>query len=112
MILAGRGEHARATDEANAVARQQGVGQVTHYNIACVFALSSAAVENDGKLDPSERTRLKAQYAGRAAEFLRQAVAEGFQSANMLRNDPDLAALRSREDFQRLVREVEQKSKK
>jgi serine/threonine protein kinase/tetratricopeptide (TPR) repeat protein len=112
MILAGRGDHARAADEAHAVARQTGIGQVTHYNIACVFALSSATARNDGKLDPSERTRLSAQYAGRAAEFLRQAVAEGFQNANTLRNDPDLAALRSREDFQQLVREVEQKSKK
>jgi hypothetical protein len=112
MVLAGRGEHARATDEANAVARQEGVGHVIDYNSACVFALSSVAAENDGKLDPAERARLKAHYAGRAAEFLRRAVAKGFQDATALRNDPDLAPLRSREEFQKLVQEVEQKSKK
>ena len=111
-MLAGRGEHARATDDANAVARQEGVGQVNHYNIACVFAVSSAAAENDGKLAPADRTRLKAQYADRAMDFLRQAVAEGYQDTSMLKGDPDLASLRSREDFQKLVREMERKSKK
>jgi serine/threonine-protein kinase len=111
-MLAGRGEHARATDQANVVARQEGVGQVIHYNIACVFALSSAAAENDGKIAPADRTRLKAQYADRAMDFLRQAVAEGDQNAPSLKGDPDLASLRSREDFQKLVQEVERTSTK
>jgi hypothetical protein len=111
-MLAGRGEHARATNEANDVARQEGVGQVNHYNIACAFALSSAAAENDGKLARADRVRLKAQYAGRAMDFLHQAVAEGYQDASMLKGDPDLASLHSREDFQKLVQEVERKSRK
>jgi tetratricopeptide (TPR) repeat protein len=111
-LLAGRGEHARATNEANAVARQEGLGHDNHYNIACVFAVSSTAAENDGKLTPADRTRLKAEYAERAMEFLRQAVAKGFQSAAAIKNDPDLAPLRSREDFQKLVQEAERKSKK
>ena len=111
-VLAGRGDHARATDEANAVARQDGLGQFNHYNIACVFAQSSAAAGNDGKLAPADRNGLKAQYADRAMEFLRQAAARGFQNAPGMSSDPDLAPLRSREDFQKLVQEVEQKSKK
>ena len=111
-MLAVRGEHARATDEASAVARQKVVGQVNHYNIACVFAVSSAAAANDGKLAPADRTRLKAQYADRAVDFLRQAVAEGYQNAPSIKGDPDLASLRSREDFQKLGREVERKSRK
>jgi hypothetical protein len=111
-MLAGRGEHARATNDANAVAREEGFGQVNHYNIACVVALSSAAAEHHGKLAPADRTRLKAQYADRAVDFLRQAVAEGYQDSTMLNGDPDLASLRSREDFQKLVREVERKSRK
>jgi serine/threonine protein kinase/tetratricopeptide (TPR) repeat protein len=111
-MLAGRGEHARATDDASAVARQEGVGQVNYYNIACVFAVSSAAAENDGKLAPADRTRLKAQYADRAMEFLRQAVALGYQEIPQLNGDPELASLRSREDFQKLVRDVERKSRK
>jgi hypothetical protein len=111
-MLAGRGEHARAIDDANAVARREGVGQMNHYNIACVFALSSAAAENDVKLASADRTRLKAQYADRALDFLRQAVAEGYQETSWLKGDPDLASLRSREDFQKLVRDLERKSRK
>ena len=75
---------------------RKGVSQVNHYNIACVFAASSAAAENDGNLAPADRSRLKSQYADRAMDFLRQAVAEGYQDTSMLKGDPDLASLRSR----------------
>jgi serine/threonine protein kinase/tetratricopeptide (TPR) repeat protein len=111
-LLAGRGEHARAAEEASAVARRDGLGNANYYNIACVFALSSRAAEKDGKLGPEERTRLKAQYADRAMEFLRRAVSRGFQSAPALKSDPDFALLRSREDFQKLVQELDHKSSK
>jgi serine/threonine protein kinase len=111
-VLAGQGEHVRATNEANRAARQEGLGQTNAYNIACVFAMSSKAAENDGKLAPGDRGRLKAQYADRAIEFLRMAVAKGFQIPSALTSDPDLAVLRPREDFQKLVQEVEHNSKK
>jgi hypothetical protein len=90
----------------------EGVGQVNHYNIACVFPVSSAAAEHDGKLAPADRTSLKAQNADRVVDFLRQAVNEGYQDTAVLKDDPDLALLPSREDFQKLVREVERKSRK
>jgi serine/threonine protein kinase/tetratricopeptide (TPR) repeat protein len=106
VALAGRGDHARATAEANAVGRQEGLGQSNDYNIACVFALSSAAAGNDSKLAPADRTRLKEQYADRAMEFLHRAVAKGYQNAPSIKIDPDLAPLRSRDDFQKLVREL------
>jgi serine/threonine protein kinase/tetratricopeptide (TPR) repeat protein len=112
VALAGRGDHARATAEANAVGRQEGLGQSNDYNIACVFALSSAAAGNDSKLAPADRTRLKEQYADGAMEFLRRAVAKGYRNAPSLKIDPDLAPLRSREDFQKLVQEIEHTSKK
>jgi hypothetical protein len=46
-----------------------------------------------------------------AIEFLHGAVAKGFQSVPQLKSDPDLDPLHSREDFQELVQEVEQKGK-
>ena len=94
-MLAGRGEHGRATNDANAVARQEGVGQINHYNIACVFALSSAAAENDGKLAPTDRTRLESRNMADRAHRLPapQAVAEGYQDASLLKGDPDLVTV-------------------
>jgi tetratricopeptide (TPR) repeat protein/tRNA A-37 threonylcarbamoyl transferase component Bud32 len=112
LVLVGRGEHVRATHEANAVARQERLIAANLYNVTCVFSLSSAAAEKDTKLSPEDRTKLQAQYVDRAMDFLHQAVAEGFQDAPSLKNDPDLSPLRSRLDFRKLVQEVEQKGKK
>jgi serine/threonine protein kinase/tetratricopeptide (TPR) repeat protein len=110
--LVGRGDHVRATDEANAVAREEGLAPINLYNLACVFANSSAAAAKDGKLTAVDRTRLKALYADHGMEFLRQAVAKGFQDPASVKIDPDLAPLHSRKDFQELLQEVERKSKK
>src|SRR5262249_34070640 len=111
-VLAGRGYHLRATDEASTLARQEDLHPVNLYNIACVFARSWVAADKDTKLAPSDRDRLKTRYADGAMQFLHQAVAKGYQNAPELKSDPDLAPLRSREEFRKLVQEVEQKSKK
>jgi hypothetical protein len=95
-LLAGRGDHARATDEASAQARQTGLTPVNLDNIACVFGRSSAAAANDGKLSPADRTQPKAQYAYHPMEFLHQAVAEGFRSRADERSGPRPAALARR----------------
>jgi serine/threonine protein kinase/tetratricopeptide (TPR) repeat protein len=110
-VLAGRGDHARATEEAAAAARQQGLSPSNLYNVGCVFGRSSAAAEKDAKLSPADRTRLRVLYADRAVEFLRRAVAGGYQNAPGMTSDPDLASLRAREDFRSLVREMARKGK-
>jgi serine/threonine protein kinase/tetratricopeptide (TPR) repeat protein len=111
-FLARRGDYKRATEEAKAVVGQEGLHSASLFNIGCVFARSSAAAENDSKLAPSERNRLKAQYADSAMGFLQEAVARGLQNAAQINTDPDLAPVRSREDFEKLVQEVERKSRK
>jgi eukaryotic-like serine/threonine-protein kinase len=110
-VLTVRGAHAQAIDEVTEVGRQDGLSAGNLYNIGCVFALSSATAGNDTKLSGADRTRLKSQYADRAMEFLHEAVAKGFQNAAELKSDPDVAPLRSREDFEKLLREVKRKSK-
>jgi hypothetical protein len=82
------------------------------YNIGCVFARSSAAAANDRRLAPAERARLQGQYADRAMDYLRQAFANGFQNAALLKGDKDLDPLRAREDFQKWARDVEREAKK
>jgi hypothetical protein len=102
----------RATDEASTLARQEDLHPVNMYNIACVFARSWATADKDTKLAPADRDRLKTRYADSAMQFLHQAVAKGYQNAPELKSDPDLAPLRSRQDFRKLVQAVEQKSKR
>jgi tetratricopeptide (TPR) repeat protein len=112
IVLLGRGNHARATEEASDLAVQGGLSPNNLFNITCVFARSSVVAEKDTKLSAAERTTAKAQYANRAMDFLRQAVAKGFQNGKLLKSDPDLTPLRLREDFQKLTEQVAQKTKK
>jgi serine/threonine protein kinase/tetratricopeptide (TPR) repeat protein len=112
VMLALRGDHARAIDEVSAVGQQEGLVAINFYNLACVCSQASAVVETDTKRSSADRTRLKGQYADRAMDFLRQALARGFGNATLLKSDKDLAPLRSREEFQKLVQALEQKANK
>jgi tetratricopeptide (TPR) repeat protein len=47
------------------------------------------------------------KLAARAVELLKQAVAKGFKDAVQMKNDPDLAPLWQRDDFQKLLAEFE-----
>jgi eukaryotic-like serine/threonine-protein kinase len=97
--LARAGQHARAVAEANVLAEAKGVTGKPLYDLACVCALASAAVQDDATL--------RDQYAARAVALLRQAIAKGYKNIEQLKKDEDLKALRPREDFQKLLQEVE-----
>jgi tetratricopeptide (TPR) repeat protein len=104
---AARGDHVQATAEAEALARQGELRSGHLYDLACAFSQASAAAERDNKPPPEERARLKARYANRAMEFLQRAVTEGYRYPEMLRTDPDVESLRPREDFQKLLANLE-----
>jgi serine/threonine protein kinase/predicted negative regulator of RcsB-dependent stress response len=68
------------------------------YNAACGYALC---------VPLADKAQTKEQYASRAVELLRQAVAKGFRDVEQIKSDPDLAAVRQREDYKKLLTEVE-----
>jgi tetratricopeptide (TPR) repeat protein len=105
------GNHARAADEAEALARQQNLSSINVYDIACLFCRSAAAAERDPTLSPTDRARLKARYADRAMAFLRDAVAGGYGHPLAMRTDIDLDPLRSRDDFRKLIVALEAQEK-
>jgi tetratricopeptide (TPR) repeat protein len=107
VMFAAEGNHARATDEAEALARQQDLNSVNVYEIACLYSRSSAAAERDPKLSPADRTRLIARYADRAMDFLRDAVSRGYTHSVAMRSDHDLDPLRARDDFRKLIADLE-----
>ena len=49
-------------------------------------------------------------YSDQAMAMLRDAVAKGFRNAAHMKNDPDLDTLRQRDDFKKLVAELERKN--
>jgi hypothetical protein len=50
-------------------------------------------------------------YASQAMGFLRQAVDKGYKDAAHIKNDTDFDPIRNREDFKRLLAELEAKKK-
>ena len=85
------------------------------HTFAWVYAICSAAAANDARLPAAERQKLADQYGRRAVELLRRAQAAGyFRDAGRLarmKQNKDLNAIRDRDDFKRLVAELEAKQK-
>jgi hypothetical protein len=90
---------------AQAVAEVAELSKMPHWNagqwydFACVYALASG--KSAGQ---------KQEYADRAMDLLRQAVKAGWKDAAHVKEDTDLDSLRGREDFKKLLQELENKS--
>ena len=110
-VLSEQGDHRRATEEVEALLRQPNLTSLNVYNAACVFSRASAAADHDTKLSPTDHNRVKARYAERAMELLRQAVAKGWRHPRVIKEDPDLEPLRARKDFQKLLADLEKQTK-
>jgi serine/threonine protein kinase len=74
------------------------------YTAACLRA-TTASVLRDGDKSPEAAKEADAE-ADRAMDWLKRAVAAGYQDAAHLKADPALDALRGRPDFRKLVGEL------
>ena len=102
---------ARAISRIRAGQLDQGVAEVAElakspntsgaewYDLACAYAVASGKVADK-----------KDEYATRALELLRQAVKAGYKDAAHMKTDIDLDALRDRDDFKKLVAELDVKA--
>jgi hypothetical protein len=109
MNLAAAGEHTRATAEADALTKPETNGEGL-WGLAIIYARSVSAARSDSQLPLAEREALAERYGSRAVALLRKLQAEGYfkdpDHARALRTDPDLNALRDRDDFRKLLEEV------
>jgi serine/threonine protein kinase/Tfp pilus assembly protein PilF len=110
-ILAALSDHAAAAATAEEMARLGWNPAADSYNAACALALCVPCAEKDAKLAAAERQKQARAYADRALELLRQAIAKGYRDVAHLKKDPDLDPLRPREEFQKLLAELERKIK-
>jgi serine/threonine-protein kinase len=90
---------ARAALVVNALAQSEGVSGSNLYDSTCILSLRSAAAKEDAKLSN--------QYAARAMELLREAVKKGYKDIAHIKQDKDLDPLRSRDDFKKLLAQLE-----
>jgi tetratricopeptide (TPR) repeat protein len=72
------------------------------YNAACLYALAIAAPQPNAV--PQE---IREKYAQRAVALLQQAVTNGWKDTEHMKKDDDLKSLREREDFMKLLAEME-----
>jgi serine/threonine-protein kinase len=109
--LARLGDHARAAAEGAEVEGGKPDSGDLLYQLACLWSLCAAAVGRDAKVPAAERDTQSGQYTARGLERLAQARAAGHfkdpTHVKDLKSTADLAALRERKGFQKLLAEVE-----
>jgi serine/threonine protein kinase len=111
IILNFLGDHDRATSECETMVAN-GLTQGPNLKLfASVYSLASAIVGSDSRLNPNERKDRVDRYGGRAVELLRQAKSVGHFKTPAQRADvrehKDFDPIRSRSDFQTLLRDLE-----
>ena len=71
------------------------------YNFACVHAVASGKISDKKK-----------EYAELAIQLLKKTVEAGYQDTTQLKRDTDLDPLRDRDDFKKLLADLEEQSRK
>jgi serine/threonine protein kinase/tetratricopeptide (TPR) repeat protein len=105
LSLSALGEHRKAVEEIEKILHRPSLSGEQRYNCACALSQVLPAISKDASLSLEQRRRAQDVQAARAIEVLTQLCKEGFfgESANrqLLNDDPDLNALRERDDFKR-----------
>jgi tetratricopeptide (TPR) repeat protein len=92
------GQVAESIAEVSELAKIESTNPNHWFNFARLYAIASVKMEGS-----------KGAFAERAVELLKKAVARGYKNAGNIARDPDLATLRERADFKKLVAEAEKK---
>jgi tetratricopeptide (TPR) repeat protein len=79
------------------------------YRAACFLSLCIPIVAKHEKLDDKKRKDAVQFYGDAAMKLLRDAVGTGFKDSAHMKKDTDLDPLRQREDFRKLLAELEAK---
>jgi serine/threonine protein kinase len=111
LTLARLHDHEALAREADEVCQAGIDGPQRDHIAARCLALGAQLAAKDDRLPPPRRQELAEDYAARAVTFLRQAVARGFRDAERLRKPP-FVALSRRDDFQKVLAELEASTRK
>jgi hypothetical protein len=111
-VLLCQGEHAAASVLAEQLLKDAGEDKATDgYEATCLLARCAHWAEKDKKLPVAKRKELAAVYDDKAMAALRQAIQGGYDDLARLKQDTQLAALRGRADFKKLLAELEARTK-
>src|SRR5262249_48051264 len=111
QVLLDQGEYVRAADIAADLVHQKLVSAKDAYSAGCLFSRCYASAEKDDKLEEAKRIALARSYAEQAIENVRLAITKNYKDIEQMKKDPDLDPLRSRDEFKKLLAEMEKKAK-
>jgi tetratricopeptide (TPR) repeat protein len=109
-MLLEQGEHASAALAAAELAHGAVDPIVDTYNAACFLSLCIPLAQKDTKLPEARRKELAQSYGAQAVHMLEQAVAKGYKDAANVKKDQDLDPLRRRDDFQKLLADLDKRA--
>lgn len=92
------GQTAEAVTEVGQLRKLNDWNATQWYDFACVYAVAADEIADE-----------KQNYADRAMEVLQKAVRAGYKDTAHMKEDKDLDSLRERDDFKKLVAELEKK---
>ncbi len=105
--LLGIGDHEKAVRAAEELSRFEREPANDHYQASGFTARCASVVLKDDRLSEARRQELARTYADRAMSLMHRAVELGFKDAAKLKKDTALESLRTRDDFRKLVDELE-----
>jgi hypothetical protein len=82
-------------------------GIIAPERAAAFLARCVALVDRDEKLSEPKRAECRQVYGDSAMRLLRRAINQGYKEPKVLKASVEFAAVRSREDFQQLLRQLE-----
>jgi eukaryotic-like serine/threonine-protein kinase len=102
--VAKSGDHRLAANQAAAALAKpnRGLGYWYYWDAALAYSLCVRAAKNDPKL--------QTEYGDLAIATLKKSLDMGFNDLDLIKKDPDLEALRGRNDFRKLVAQLEAKA--
>jgi tetratricopeptide (TPR) repeat protein len=86
-------------------------GPADAYDAACYLSQCIPIVAKHHKLNDKQRKEATQFYGDAAMKLLRDAVSKGYKDVPHMKKDTDLDPLRQREDFKKLIAELEGKGK-
>jgi hypothetical protein len=102
-------DHAAAAKEASKLAASAPSGWNDFHQIAVVLGSCMNIAMADKTLSEAERKKLAKSYGDKAIAMLREAVSHGYKDVASLKVKDEYALLRTRDDFKKLIAELEQK---
>jgi hypothetical protein len=105
LRLGQHGEAAKAAEELFPLFPE---GGAEYHRAAGFLARCVPLAAKDESLSEAARRKLAGSYADRAVDLLRKAMHQGYKDAEELKKNPSFDPLRSRDDFRKLLSDLEE----